>query len=188
MDLAVSQKRWATFFLGVASSMIAPSPSTCGGGAGGGLSFDVLSATLLAVVFEVLEDWRGVPLRSVEGKGGIVLESWRVRLFICWLSVFGGLVKGRVGARLVSLESGEGPCALVLAQERMRSVTDGESGEVFFIDMESGTQRDGPEGGCRGDVGRWRAWDVEIVVGGQMGGGTELEGEAQGGGASFKGP
>jgi len=33
------------------------------------------------------------------------------------------------------LESGEGPCALVLAQERTRSIYESESGEVFFIDV-----------------------------------------------------
>ncbi len=43
---------------------------------------------------------------------------------------------GKVG-RLESLESGEGPCALVRAQERMRSRDESESGEVFFIDVES---------------------------------------------------
>jgi hypothetical protein len=47
----------------------------------------------------------------------------------------------------VSLESGEGPCALVLAQERMRSAIDSELGEVFFIDVESDTQM----GWCPGD-------------------------------------
>ncbi len=38
---------------------------------------------------------------------------------------------GRVG--LLESESGEGPCALVDAQERMRSVKDTKS--VFFIDV-----------------------------------------------------
>ena len=32
-------------------------------------------------------------------------------------------------------ESGEGPCALARAQERMRSRSDGESGEASFIDI-----------------------------------------------------
>jgi hypothetical protein len=139
MDLAVSQKRVATFFLGFSSSMIVPSPSTCGGGAGGGLSVDVLSATLFAVGFE---DWRARPWRSVEGKGGMLVGSLRAGtgvLLVCWESVCGGFVRGRVGDRLESLESGEGPCALVLAQERMRSRYDSESGEVFFIDVESRT-------------------------------------------------
>ena len=45
-----------------------------------------------------------------------------------------GLFRGRV-CRL-DLESGEVPCALVLAQERTRSADDLESGEVFFIDVE----------------------------------------------------
>ena len=43
----------------------------------------------------------------------------------------------------MSLESGEGPCALVLAQERMRSIYESELGEVFFIDVELDTQRGG---------------------------------------------
>lgn len=55
----------------------------------------------------------------------------------------GLLLRGRVVGRLESLESGEGPCALVRAQERMRSRDDIESGEVFFIDVESDTQRGG---------------------------------------------
>lgn len=50
----------------------------------------------------------------------------------------GGLLKGRVVDRLESLESGEGPCALVLAQERMRSSNDSES--VFFIGVGRDTQ------------------------------------------------
>ena len=138
MDLAVSQKRVATFFLGLSSSMTAPCPSTCGGGAGGGLSVDVLSAMLFAVGFE---DWRARPLASVEGKGGMFVVSLRAGVvLVCCESVRDGFVRGRVGGRLESLESGEGPCALVLAQERIRSRYDGESGEVFFIDVESGTQ------------------------------------------------
>ena len=136
MDLAVSQKRRATFFgLAFSSLTTSPSPSTCGGGAGGGMSVDVLSATLLAVGFE---GSRARPLRSDEGNGGMFVESFR-RGGIA----FGGIswfLRGRVGVRLVSLESGEGPCALVLAQERMRSAIDSELGEVFFIDVESDTQ------------------------------------------------
>jgi hypothetical protein len=116
MDFAVSQKRVATFFLGCSSSMTALSPSTCGGGAGGGLSVDVSSATLFAVGFE---DWRARPLRSVEGKGGMLVGS--LRAVCCGVSVRSGFVRGRVGGRLELWESGEGPCALVLAQERMRS-------------------------------------------------------------------
>ena len=124
MDFAVSQKRVATFFLGFSSSMTAPSPSTCGGGAGGGLSVDVLSATLFAVGFE---DWRARPLRSVEGKGGMLVGSWRAGVDVvpvCCGSVRDEFVRGRVGGRLELWESGEGPCALVLAQERMRSRCD----------------------------------------------------------------
>ena len=61
------------------------------------------------------------PVRSVDGKGGIGVLS-------LWAAVRSGGVsvvfRGRVGVRLESLESGEGPCALVLAQERMRSIYD----------------------------------------------------------------
>jgi hypothetical protein len=53
----------------------------------------------------------------------------------------GGLVRGRVGDRLESLESEEGPCALDLAQKRMRSRYDSESDEAFFIDVETDTQK-----------------------------------------------
>src|SRR5882724_86194 len=112
MAFPVSQKRIATLcFFGTPSSMTDPSPSTCGGGAGGGLSDDVLSATLFAVGFE---DWRAMPCASVEGKGGTLVVSFR-RAFTFEA---GGLLRGRVGVRLESLESGEGPCALVRAQER----------------------------------------------------------------------
>lgn len=52
------------------------------------------------------------------------------------LPVLGGLLRGRTGDLFDSAESGEGPCALVRAQERMRSGYEGESGEVFFIDIE----------------------------------------------------
>jgi len=109
--------------------MTAPSPSACGGGAGGGLSDDVLSATLFAVG---LEDWRAMPCASVEGKGGTV--SFR-RAFTFEAVV--ELLRGRVGVRLELLESGEGPCALDLAQERMRSIYESESDESFFIDVET---------------------------------------------------
>lgn len=53
--------------------MTAPSPSSSGGGAGGGLSEDVLSATLLTVGFDV--PWREMPFASVEGKGGRLAGS-----------------------------------------------------------------------------------------------------------------
>jgi hypothetical protein len=132
MLFPVSQKRIATLcFLGASSSMTGPCPSACGGGAGGGLSVDVLSATLFAVG---LEDWRAMPCRSVEGKGGTFVVPLR-RAFAFEAVI--ELLKGRVGVRLESLESGEGPCALVLAQERMRSgIYDFES-EAFFIDVET---------------------------------------------------
>lgn len=70
-----------------------------------------------------------------------MVVSLRAGVFlVCCESVCGWLVRGRVGDRLEFLESGEGPCALVLAQERTRSIYDRESGEVFFIDVESDTQ------------------------------------------------
>lgn len=50
--------------------------------------------------------------------------------------VVDGLLMGRVGR--LDLERGEVPCALVRAQERMRSADELESGEVFFIDVECG--------------------------------------------------
>jgi hypothetical protein len=56
--------------------------------------------------------------------GGIFDEEW---------------LKGRVGDRLESWESGEVPYALYA--ERMRCKNDSESGEVFFIDVESDSQR-----------------------------------------------
>lgn len=46
------------------------------------------------------------------------------------------ILKGRVEGRLEPAGSGEGPCALVRAQERMRSKDDSEAGEAFFIDVE----------------------------------------------------
>jgi hypothetical protein len=61
----------------------------------------------------------------------------------------------------VSLESGEGPCALVLAQERMRSAIDSELGEVFFIDVESDTQMGLVSWGWN-----WEMEVVDVVVGG----------------------
>jgi hypothetical protein len=77
------------------------------------------------------------PLRSVEGKEGMFVVSLcggEVLLLGC---VFvGGLLKGRVDGRLESLENGEGPCALVRAQERIRSIYESKSGEAFFIDVE----------------------------------------------------
>lgn len=130
----------ATFFfsLGSLSFTTAPSPSACGGGAGGGLSVDVLSATLFAVGFD---DWRTRPGTSEEGKGGILVGSFgRLGFLVCWVLEDEVLLKGRVVDRLESLESGEGPCALVRAQERMRSKIDSESEEVFFIDVVSDTQ------------------------------------------------
>jgi len=59
--------------------MIGPCPSACGGGAGGGWSDDVLSATLFAVG---LEDWRATPWISVEGKGGRLVVSLRRLAFV----------------------------------------------------------------------------------------------------------
>jgi hypothetical protein len=91
---------------------------------------------------------------SVEGKGGTLVVSFRgIEFLVCWDPSVEGLLKGRVVDRLVSLESGEGPCALVLAQERMRSINESELGEVFFIDVELDTQRGGR---VFGD-GRWLA-------------------------------
>ena len=112
--------------------MTVPSPSTCGGGAGGGLSVEVLSATLLAVGFDA---WRARPLASVEGKGGTSLEFVGVASAAFTLVFVEVEFKARDGVLLVSAESGEGPCALVLAQERMRSRVESELGEVFFIDV-----------------------------------------------------
>ena len=110
--------------------MTGPSPSACGGGAGGGLSDDVLLATL----FEFdLEDWRAMPFASVEGKGGTAVVSFRSTLgAAAVVVVVGELLKGRVGVRLVSLENGEMPCAL----DRMRSIYEGEL-ESCFIDVET---------------------------------------------------
>jgi hypothetical protein len=48
------------------------------------------------------------------------------------------ILTGRIEGRLESEESGEGPYALVRAQERMRSREVGESDELFFIDVEDG--------------------------------------------------
>ena len=64
------------------------------------------------------------------------MESLR-RPFEAVVVVVVELLKGRVGGRLESLESGEGPCALVRAQERMRSIYDGVLVEAFFIDVET---------------------------------------------------
>lgn len=143
MFFPVNQNRTATFFfsLGFSSLTTAPSPSTCGGGAGGGLSVDVLSATLFAVGFD---EWRARPCTSEEGKGGMLAVSFgRLGFLVCCVFEDEVLLKGRVVDRLESLESGEGPCALVLAQERMRSKNDSESEEVFFIDVVSDTQMGG---------------------------------------------
>lgn len=73
---------------------------------------------------------------SVEGKGGTSVVSLLAveRVQFCWVIGSRGLVRGRVGGRLESAESGEGPCALAFAQERMRSRYDSESGNAFFID------------------------------------------------------
>ena len=133
MDLVTSQNLIATFFfLGLSSlPMTAPGSSTCGGGAGGGALEDILSATLLDVVLDC-------PRTFVEVKGsrGSSLEA---ELLVGVL--FRGSTMGRVEGRFESLESGEGPCALVRAQERMRSRDVLESGEVFFIDVVFNTQR-----------------------------------------------
>jgi hypothetical protein len=99
---------------------------------------------------------------SVEGKGGTLVVSFRgIEVLVCW-ELVERLLKGRVVDRLVSVESGEGPCALVLAQERMRSINESELGEVFFIDVELDTQRGGRVfGDGRWLVGRGsrlRAW------------------------------
>ena len=100
--------------------MRGPCPSACEGGAGGGLLVDVLSATVFAVG---LEDWRASPCASVEGKGGTSIVPFRTAcVFAVEAVVVVELLRGRVGVRLESLESGEGPCALVRAQERMRSI------------------------------------------------------------------
>jgi hypothetical protein len=68
------------------------------------------------------------------------VSFWAEVTPVCWEGL---LLRGRVEGRLESLESGEGPCALVRAQERMRSRDDSESGEAFFIDVESDTQEVG---------------------------------------------
>lgn len=138
--------------------MTAPSPSACGGGAGGGLSDDVLSATLFAVG---LEDWCAMPCASVEGKGGTV--SFR-RAFTFEAVV--ELLRGRVGVRLELLESGEGPCALDLAQERMRSIYESESDESFFIDVETRESFVSVEELMRGGaVGRAWGGEGEVEIG-----------------------
>lgn len=161
MVFPVSQKRIATLcFLGAPSSMTAPSPSACGGGAGGGLSDDVLSATLLE--FD-LEDWRAMPFASVEGKGGTAVVSFR-RPFEAVVE----LLRGRVGDRLESLENGEMPCAL----DRMRSIYEGEL-ESCFIDVEtreSFVSWKRIDGGCRW-MGRGGRMEVEIGREVQEGGG-----------------
>ncbi len=90
-----------------------------------------MSATLLAFG---LEDWRAVPCRSEDRKGGRLVESLRRPVEAV---IVVELLRGRVGVRLESLESGEGPCALVLAQERMRSIYDGVLVGAFFIDVET---------------------------------------------------
>jgi hypothetical protein len=84
---------------------------------------------LLTVGFE---DWRARPLTSVEGKGGMFGSFRGTEVLLAVVVVW---FRGRVGDRLVSLESEVVPCALKV--ERMRSVNDGESGEVFFIDVET---------------------------------------------------
>ena len=55
------------FSLAVSCSMICPSLSVCGGGAGSGWSMDVLSATWLVVCFEEVP---AKPGRSLEANGG----------------------------------------------------------------------------------------------------------------------
>ena len=65
------------FFLGFAVSMTVLSPSASGGGAGGGLLVDVISATLFPVVFE---DWLARPLMSVEGNGGTLVVAFSLVL------------------------------------------------------------------------------------------------------------
>jgi hypothetical protein len=47
--------------------MTTPCPSSCGVGAGGGLSVDVLSATAFAVGSD---DWGLRPMLAVDGTGG----------------------------------------------------------------------------------------------------------------------
>lgn len=79
-----------------------------------------LSATLFAAG---LRDWGLTPLEAAEGKGG----GWTVPvLLLSEVALFCRvkLLKGRVVGRLEPAESGEGPCALVRAQERMRSTND----------------------------------------------------------------
>jgi hypothetical protein len=72
------------------------------------------------------------------------------------------LLKGRVGGRLESLESGEGPCALVLAQERMRSIYDGVLVEAFFIDVETRERWSCPWGLMRKRCQQARGRELEI--------------------------
>jgi hypothetical protein len=98
---------------------------------------DVLSATLFAVGFDT---WRARPCASDEGKGGMLVVSFGRLGDPFGVAIEGVLLKGSVVDRLASLERGEGPCALVRAQERMRSRYESESGEVFFIDIVSDTQ------------------------------------------------
>ncbi len=76
-------------------------------------------------------------------------RSWVV--VVCWVLLADEWLKGRVGDRLASWESGEVPCAV--NAERMRSKNDSESGEVFFIDVES----DSPGGRwCPSGSGKWK--------------------------------
>lgn len=93
--------------------MTDPCPSSCGGGAGGGLSTDVLSATLFAVDFEdsVVSSLLAVVGKGVAGTVPLLLLSEAI--LFCRVEERIELLKGRVVGRLEPAVSGEGPCALV---------------------------------------------------------------------------
>src|SRR5271167_3669434 len=98
------------FFCWYSDFMTGPCPSTCGGGAGGGTSVDVMSTALLAVGFDC---WRARPLTSVEGKGGtFVVSVLPVKTLPSCVEVPAELLKGRTKDRLESAVSEGGPCAL----------------------------------------------------------------------------
>jgi hypothetical protein len=67
-------------------------------------------------------------LRSVKGKGGrlvVPLLLFATEILFCKVDAWVvELLRGRIDVRLELAESGEGPCALVRAQERMRSRND----------------------------------------------------------------
>lgn len=144
----------ATFLLGFSSSvvpMIFPFPSACGGGAGGGCSFDVLSATLFDVG---CERWGKRPLWFASFVG-ILVVSFRdemAELLFCFsesavvvvVVVVVGLLTGRCESLLEPAECEGLPCALDLSQKLTRSKNECESDEVSFIDVESK------------ESGRWR--------------------------------